>query len=178
MPLKRETIRPISTTQAPRLPAIRREVGSALGCLWTLPLRFDALWRRVGLSVDWRQEYSTIDDRCRRAAHLSFLDLYRKGHVYSNEAPTMWDVDFQTAVAQAEVEDRKAPSHYYHLRFAVADSPESFVIATTRPELLAACVGVAAHPADARYRHLFDKHAVTPVFHAPVPVFPSKLVDP
>jgi valyl-tRNA synthetase len=139
---------------------------------------FKALWRRVSLTVDWRQEYSTIDDRCRRAAHLSFLDLYRKGHVYSNEAPTMWDVDFQTAVAQAEVEDRKVPGHYYHLRFAVADSPESFVIATTRPELLAACVGVAAHPDDTRYQPLFGKQAVTPAFHAPVPVFPSKLVDP
>lgn len=94
---------------------------------------FKALWRRVGLTVDWDQEYSTIDNRCRRAAHLSFLDLYRKGHIYSNEAPTMWDVDFQTAVAQAEVEDRKVPGYYHHLRFGVADSEESFVIATTRP---------------------------------------------
>ena len=139
---------------------------------------FKALWRRVGLTVDWNQEYSTIDQRCRRTAHLSFLDLYRKGHVYSNEAPTMWDVDFQTAVAQAEVEDRKVAGHYHHLRFAVEGTAESFVIATTRPELLAACVGVAAHPDDARFQHLFGKHAVTPVFHVPVPVFPSRQVDP
>jgi valyl-tRNA synthetase len=139
---------------------------------------FKALWRRVGLTVDWDQEYSTIDNRCRRAAHLSFLDLYRKGHVYSNEAPTMWDVDFQTAVAQAEVEDRVTAGHYHHLRFAVQDSSESFVIATTRPELLAACVGVAAHPEDSRYRHLFGKNAITPAFHAPAPIFPSTLCDP
>ncbi len=138
---------------------------------------FQALWKRIGLTVDWREEYSTIDARCRKAAHLSFLDLYRKGHVYSTESPTMWDVDFQTAVAQAEVEDRKVPSHYHHLRFAVLGSDESFVIATTRPELLASCVGVAAHPEDSRYKHLFGREAVTPVFGAPVRIFPSELVD-
>lgn len=139
---------------------------------------FKELWTRVGLTVDWSLEYSTIDRRCRRAAHVSFLDLYRKGHVYSNEAPTMWDVDFQTAVAQAEVEDRKVPGHYHHLRFDVADAAESFVIATTRPELLAACVGVTAHPDDARFQHLFGKQAITPVFQVPVPIFPSSQVDP
>jgi len=139
---------------------------------------FQSLWRRVGLTVDWRQEYSTIDERCRRAAHWSFLDLYRKGHVYSSEAPTMWDVDFQTAVAQAEVEDRKVAGHYHHLRFAVDGASDSFVIATTRPELLVSCVGVAAHPEDVRYKHLLGRTAVTPVFHAPVSIFPSELVDP
>ena len=138
---------------------------------------FQALWKRIGLTVDWREEYSTINSRCRKAAHLSFLDLYRKGHVYSTESPTMWDVDFQTAVAQAEVEDRKVPSHYHHLRFTVSGSGESFVIATTRPELLASCVGVAAHPEDPRYKHLFGREAITPVFGAPVRIFPSELVD-
>src|SRR5215469_13798944 len=67
---------------------------------------FMELWRRLGLSVDWSQEYSTINDRSRHIAQISFVDLYNKGHIYSVEAPTMWDVDFQTAVAQAEVEDR------------------------------------------------------------------------
>ncbi len=138
---------------------------------------FQALWKRIGLTIDWREEYSTIDARCRRAAQFSFLDLYRKGHVYSSEAPTMWDVDFQTAVAQAEVEDRKIPSHYHHLRFTVEDSDEAFLIATTRPELLASCVGVAAHPEDPRYRHLFGRKALTPVFRVPVPIFPSELAD-
>ena len=67
---------------------------------------FMALWQRLALSVDWSQQYATIDERCRHLAQLSFLDLYEKGHLYSHEAPTMWDVDFQTAVAQAEVVDR------------------------------------------------------------------------
>ena len=138
---------------------------------------FMDLWRRVGLSVDWRQEYSTIDARCRRLAQYSFLDLFQKGHVYQTESPTMWDVDFQTAIAQAEVEDRPAPGAFHHVRFAIEGSDQTFMIATTRPELLPACVGVAAHPEDERYQGLFGKRAVTPLFHAPVPIFPSTLVD-
>ncbi len=139
---------------------------------------FMTLWRRLGLSVDWRQEYSTIDDRSRRLAQYSFLDLYAKGHVYNVEAPTMWDVDFQTAVAQAEVEDRKVQGAFHHVRFGVENSDRQFTIATTRPELLPACVGVTAHPDDERYKDLFGQRAVTPLFRVPVPIFPSELADP
>lgn len=139
---------------------------------------FKALWRRMGLSVDWKQEYSTIDERCRRMAQLSFLDLYNKGHIYAVDAPAMWDVDFQTAVAQAEVEDRSVSGAFHNIRFNIEGTDATFVIATTRPELLAACVGVTAHPDDERYKPYFGRNAVTPVFHAPVPIFPSKLADP
>jgi valyl-tRNA synthetase len=139
---------------------------------------FMNLWQRVGLSVDWREEYATIDDHCRHLAQLSFLDLYEKGHVYSQEAPTMWDVDFQTAVAQAELEDREMSIAFYRIVFGIKDSDRSFVIATTRPELLPACVGVTAHPDDERYKDFFGKHAITPLFRVPVPIFPSELADP
>src|SRR5438093_9495327 len=90
----------------------------------------------------------------------------------------MWDVDFQTAVALAEVEDRTVRGAFHNLAFGVEGTDEGFVIATTRPELLAACVGVTAHPDDARFRHLFGKRALTPLFRVPVPVFPSELADP
>ncbi len=137
---------------------------------------FKALWQRLGLSVDWALEYSTIDAGARRAAQWSFLDLFRKGQVYQVEAPTLWDVDFRTAVAQAEVEDRPQKGAFHDVRFGV-EGGGSFVVATTRPELLAACVGVAAHPEDERYRSLLGKRAITPVFRVPVPIFPSELVD-
>ena len=137
-------------------------------------LAFMNLFQRLGLSVDWRQTYATIDDRCRKLAQLSFLDLHQKGLVYQNWAPTMWDVDFHTAVAQAEVEDRVKPGAYHHLEFGVEDADASFVIATTRPELLPACVGVTAHPNDERYKGLFGKRAVTPLFRAPVPIFTKR----
>jgi valyl-tRNA synthetase len=141
-------------------------------------LAFQNLFRRLGLSVDWRQTYATIDDNCRWVAQTSFLDLMEKGLGYQTWAPTMWDVDFQTAVAQAEVEDRVRPGAYHHIEFGVQDSDRSFVIATTRPELLPACVGVTAHPDDPRFKDLFGKLAVTPLFKAPVPIFASELADP
>jgi len=139
---------------------------------------FEEVWRRLGLSVDWSLEYTTIGHRARHLAQLSFLDLYEKGHVYNLKAPFMWDVDFQTAVAQAEVEDRMRPGAYHRIEFGVEGSDRGFTIATTRPELLPACVGVTAHPEDDRYRDLFGKRAVTPLFRAPVPIFPSEKADP
>ncbi len=139
---------------------------------------FKDLWQRLGLSVDWSEEYSTIGKFCRTMAQLSFLDLFKKGHVYGAEGPTMWDVDFQTAIAQAEVEDREVDSAFHDIRFGVLDSDETYVISTTRPELLPACVGVTFHPDDDRYKHLSGKKALTPLFHTEVPLFPSTLVEP
>jgi valyl-tRNA synthetase len=139
---------------------------------------FKALWLRAGISVDWQLEYATIDDHCRRVSPHSFLDLFGKNLVETRYAPTMWDPDFQTAVAQAEVEDRVERGAFHNIEFGVEGMDQGFVIATTRPELLAACVGVTAHPEDERYRDLFGKRAVTPLFRAPVPIFSSELADP
>jgi len=139
---------------------------------------FMTLWQRIGLSVDWRENYATIDEHCGRLAQMSFLDLYEKGHIYSSEAPTMWDVAYQTAVAQAELEDRSISGSFYNIAFGIQGEDRTFTIATTRPELLAACVGIAAHPDDDRYRNLFGKEAITPLFRVPVPIFASNLADP
>lgn len=140
---------------------------------------FRHLWNRLGLSYDWEQEYATIDDHCRRTSQLSFLELLENGEMYQAERPMMWDVDFQTAIAQAEVVDKEVSGAFYHLRFAVEDSDrDHIVIATTRPELLPACVAVVAHPEDDRYKPLFGKHAVTPLFEAPVPIIPDEKADP
>jgi valyl-tRNA synthetase len=137
------------------------------------------LWTRMGLSYDWNQEYATIDDHCRRTSQYSFLDLLDKGEIYQAERPVMWDVDFRTAIAQAEVTDKELPSAYQFLRFGVQDADrDHIVIATTRPEMLAACVAVLAHPEDERYKPLFGKNAVTPLFHVPVPIMADPHADP
>ena len=138
---------------------------------------FEALFRRIALSVDWKQTYATIDPHCRQIAQLSFLDLVEKGQLYNVEAPTMWDVDFQTALAQADLVDTEKPGAYHDLEFAV-EGGGSFVISTTRPELLPACVGVCAHPDDERFQKYFGKRAITPLFRAPVKIFASELADP
>ena len=139
---------------------------------------FMELWQRSGLSVDWNEQYATIDDTSRHTAQMSFIDLYDKGHIYYSEAPSMWDIDFGTAVAQAEIEDREEKGAYHHIAFGIEGEADGFTIATTRPELIAACVGVTAHPDDSRYKHLFGKRAVTPLYHVPVPIFPSEAADP
>lgn len=138
---------------------------------------FEQLWRRLGLSIDWSQQYATIDHHCRKISQLSFLDLFEKNQAYNAEAPTTWDVDFKSAVAQAEIEDREIPGAFHDIRFAV-EGGEEFVIATTRPELLASCIAVVAHPDDERYKGLFGKNAITPLFHSPVPIRSAEHANP
>jgi valyl-tRNA synthetase len=139
---------------------------------------FLRLWSRLGLSYDWNQEYATIDEHCRRVSQWSFLELLEKGEIYQAERPVMWDVDFRTAIAQAEVTDKEVASAYHFLRFGIEGTDEHIVIATTRPELLPACVAVLAHPDDARYKKYIGKNAVTPLFKAPVPIMADLKADP
>ncbi len=141
---------------------------------------FEDLWRRVGLSVDWDQLYATISDETLRTSQLAFLRNYQRGEAYLSEAPTMWDVTFQTAVAQAELEARDYPGAYHRLSFHLTedvtlpeDSPvegRKVFIETTRPELLAACCALIAHPDDERYQPLFGRTVTSPVFGVELPV--------
>jgi valyl-tRNA synthetase len=137
---------------------------------------FEQLWQRLGLSVDWAMTYTTIGARAQRVAQTAFLRLLAKGEAYQSEAPTMWDVDFQTAVANAEVEDRDVPAAYHRIAFTVDAAP--LHIDTTRPELLAACVALVAHPDDTRYQALIGKDAVTPLFGVRVPIVAHELAQP
>jgi valyl-tRNA synthetase len=146
---------------------------------------FEELWRQLGLSVDWAMTYATIGKRAQKLSQLSFLRLLGRGLAYQLEAPTLWDVDFRTAVAQAELEDREQPGAYHRIRFALADSlnrpadeQRSIEIDTTRPELIPACVALVAHPDDPRYQPLFGSDVVTPLFGVKVPVRAHALADP
>ncbi|CAB4542804.1 unannotated protein [freshwater metagenome] len=122
--------------------------------------------------------YTTISEHARRTAQSAFLKNLERGEAYTQEAPTLWDVDFGTAVAQAELEDRERPGAFHKLKFHVPDESRSeFVVETTRPELIAACVGLVAHPDDERYKHLFGKVAHTPIFNVEVPVFAHPLAQ-
>ena len=114
---------------------------------------FEEVFRYLGLSVDWRSLYTTIGEKARRASQKSFLRLLRRGEAYSAEAPTLWDIDFRTAVAQAELVERERPGAYHALVFH-RPSGDDLLIDTTRPELLPACVAVVVHPGDDRYASL------------------------
>lgn len=139
---------------------------------------FKWLWTRMGMSYDWDHEYATIDAHCRRLSQHSFLELLEKGEVYQEDRPVLWDVDFQTAVAQAELADKERPSAYHHLAFGIEGADDRLVIATTRPELLPACVAVVVHPEDERYTGYVGKNAVTPLFSVPVPIIADEKADP
>ena len=137
---------------------------------------FEALWRNLGLSVDWTQTYRTISDETIRTSQLAFLKNLERGEAYRALAPTLWDVDFRSAIAQAELEDRDQPAAYHRLAFHRPDGDDVF-IETTRPELLAACVALVAHPDDERYQPLFGTTVASPLFGVEVPVLAHPLAQ-
>jgi valyl-tRNA synthetase len=139
---------------------------------------FEELFRRLGLSVDWSLLYTTIGDRARRISQQAFLGNLARGEAYQQDAPTLWDIDERTAVAQAEMEDREMPGAYHQLAFHRTDGEGDLVIDTTRPELLPSCVAMVAHPDDERYRPLFGTTVRTPLFGVEVPVLAHHLADP
>jgi valyl-tRNA synthetase len=145
---------------------------------------FETLWRRLGLSVDWTHHYQTIDARARAVSQRGFLRNLARGEAYQAEAPSLWDVTFRTAVAQAELEDRERPGAYHTVSFTLDDPQvaERFgrdvLIETTRPELIPACVALVAHPDDKRYQPLFGATARTPLFDVEVPVKAHHLAEP
>lgn len=132
--------------------------------------QFEDLWRTLGLSVDWSLTYRTIDDHSQRTAQRAFLRNLERGEAYQSDAPTLWDITFRTAVAQAELEDREQPAAYHKVRFHGTDGGEPVTIVTTRPELIPACVALVAHPDDERYQHLFGTEVTSPLFGVSVPI--------
>ena len=135
---------------------------------------FERLWRHLGLSVDWSLTYTTIDEHSRRTSQRAFLRNLARGEAYQAEAPVLWDVDFRTAVAQAELEDREMTSAYHRVGFDLVGGDRVFV-ETTRPELIVSCVALVAHPDDARYQSVFGGRALTPIFGVDVPVVAHEL---
>lgn len=138
---------------------------------------YERLWRRLGLSVDWRHTYTTISPAAQRVSQYSFIDLYRRGLVYRRSAPTIWCPTCGTAIAQAEVDDLERDTTMVTLAFGL-EGGGTLPIATTRPELLPACVAVFVHPGDARYRDLVGRRAITPLFWQSIPILTDHRVDP
>ena len=142
--------------------------------------RFEQLWRRLGLSVDWRYRYSTISPEARRVSQESFIQLYRSGKAYAQLAPTLWCPECRTAIAQAEVNDATLPTQFSTLAFHLPDGT-ILPIATTRPELLPACVAIFVHPQNARYVSFIGSMASIELAGLPrieVPILADELADP
>ena len=138
---------------------------------------FEEVFRRLGLSVDWSLLYTTVGEASRRVSQLAFLHNLARGEAYSSDAPTVWDVDFQTAVAQAEIEDRERPGAYHTVAFH-GPGRDDVLIETSRPELIVSCVALVAHPDDERYQPRFGTTVRTPLFDVEVPILAHPLAEP
>jgi valyl-tRNA synthetase len=182
-----------ASAQAVRVPVSRRNFVELCRELTERDERaYAEAWRQLGLSVDWSTSYRTIEDIPAAISQRAFLRAVADGSAYQAQAPVLWDVTFGTAVAQAEIEDREAPGSFWRIAFAAGDPPAEvadpaaevadpaaeLVVATTRPELLPACVALVAHPQDERYRDLFGTTVTTPLFGVSVPVLAHHLADP
>jgi valyl-tRNA synthetase len=138
---------------------------------------FEALWRSLGLSVDWTQTYRTISDDTMRTSQLAFLRNLERGEAYQDLAPTMWDIDFRTAVAQAELADREQQASFHTIDFPFADGSGAITIETTRPELLPACVAIVTHP-EGPHKHLIGTKVRSPFFGADIEIHGHHLAQP
>ncbi len=138
--------------------------------------QFEALWKRIGLSVDWSACYSTIDDRSRYISQLSFIELYKKGYIYRKEEPALYCTNCRTTVAQAELDDMEKASTFNDVVFT--SNGEQLIVATTRPELLAAVNALFYHPEDTRYMHLAGKTARIPYYATKIPILADTAVNP
>jgi valyl-tRNA synthetase len=138
---------------------------------------FESVWRTLGLSCDWSHTYTTIGDKARTVSQRAFLRNFARGEAYLQEAPTVWDVTDQTAVAQAEIEAREYPGHYHRVAFHAPDGSRVH-IETTRPELIPAVVALIAHPDDERYQGLFGTTVTSPIFGVEIPVVAHPAAEP
>ena len=138
---------------------------------------FEAVFRQLGLSVDWNQTYRTISKDTIRTSQFAFLRNLERGEAYQSMAPTLWDIDFRSAIAQAELEDRDQQASYHRIAIHKTDGSGDVHIETTRPELLAACVALVANPDDERYQPYFGQTVRTPLFDVEVPILAHPLAQ-
>jgi len=174
-----ENFEPPADSSGEPMPVGRRNfIDLCLQLTETDEAAFEDLYRRLGVSVDWNLTYTTIGERCRRVSQRAFLRNLARGEAYQAEAPCLWDVTFRTAVAQAELEDRERQGAFCRLAFARVGGGGDVLIDTTRPEMVAACVALVAHPDDERYRPLFGSTVRVPLFDTEVPVLAHALAEP
>lgn len=138
--------------------------------------QFETLWKQIGLSVDWRQSYTTINEHTRKISQASFIDLYKKNYIYRKEEPALFDTIYRTSVAQADLEDVEKETIFNDIVFQTPDNQE-LLIGTTRPELLASCVALLYNPHDARYQLLKDKKAIVPLYDYEIPILADEKVQ-
>ncbi|NPA86087.1 MAG: valine--tRNA ligase [bacterium] len=169
-----EKVYGISKKTTPREEFVKK----CLELLEKLEPKYIEQFTKLGISYCRNVFYRTIGQEAQRVAQVSFLELYRQGRIYRAKDVVLWCPRCQTALAQADLEERQEETRLVYLKFRVKETGEELIIATTRPELLAACVAVMVHPNDSRYKHLHGMHAIVPLYNREVPIIPDEKVEP
>ncbi len=138
---------------------------------------FFSLYKSAGFSCNLKEHYSSISNNTQKISQKSFIDLYKKGYIYQDEAPSLWCVECQTACAQSELEDKDIESTFNYLKFYISGTNEYVVVATTRPEMLCGVVCVFVNPNDKRNAKLVGKKLIVPYFNFEVEVLTDELVS-
>lgn len=136
-----------------------------------------SILERLGYSGDMKAVYRTDSEEYRKFTQATFIDLWNKGLVYRGTRPSNYCSDCNTTIADAEIIYKDVPSKSVYIKFKIKDAVKPFIIATTRPELLAACKAVIVNPSDDRYRDLVGKTVITPVYNKEVVVVADESVD-
>jgi len=134
-------------------------------------------WKNIGMSCDFNLSYSTIDKEVQKLSQRFFICLYKKKRVYQKETPTLWCPQCRTAIAQADLEDKERKSFLNYIKVKIIGTDKYIIFATTRPELLPACVGVSVHPKDKRYNKFIDRKVKMPISGAEIPIIPDEKTD-
>jgi len=148
-------------------------------CLKTLEeIRPDFVydWKRIGISADFNIFYTTIDEHSQKISQRSFLGLYKQKRIYRKRAPFVWCPECQTAIAQVEMKDSERESNLVYMIFDTS-SGKQITIATTRPELLPACVAIHIHPDDKKFNKFIGQKAKIPFSNREVEITANKDVD-
>ena len=130
------------------------------------------LFKRLGLSIDWSLTYETISKDVQKISQKSFIDLYKMGRIVRKNSPVLYCPKCKTVVSQMELEDKVLKSKLVYIKFG------DLTIATTRPELLPACVGLFVNPKDERYKSFVGKSIKVPLFGYEVKVYADDSINP
>jgi len=150
-------------------------IESCLKTLKKITPEFIQNWKDIEMSCDYSLYYSTIDKHSQKISQKSFIDLFKKKEIYKKNFPTIWCPECQTSIAQAELEDKEQESLFSTLKFKC--DGKDLLVATTRPELLGACVAVFVNPKDKRYKNLVSKKAKVPIFDFEVPIIEDESAE-
>ena len=130
------------------------------------------IMKSIGLSANFDNYYRTDSNEYRTLTQSTFINLWRRGLVYSANRPNNYCPSCGTTIADAELIYEERKTILVYLKFRLNNENEDLIVATTRPELIFACQCVIVNPDDTRYQRLHNKEVILPLFDRVVKILP------